>query len=63
MGKPAGWGYRLDNDREAGTTAVTVLLTRAAPADGSRRISPRPAARAIGASARFCPTRLATRRG
>ncbi|MGW1871254.1 hypothetical protein ACWCPS_37670 [Streptomyces mauvecolor] len=39
IGKLAGWGYHLDTDREAGITAVTVLLTRAALTDGGRRIS------------------------
>ncbi|MFI6475279.1 hypothetical protein ACIBL5_34080 [Streptomyces sp. NPDC050516] len=39
IGKLAEWGYRLDSDREANITAVTVLLARAALTDGGRRIS------------------------
>lgn len=33
------WGYRLDHEREADITALTVLLARAALTDGGRRIS------------------------
>ncbi|WP_406503158.1 hypothetical protein [Streptomyces sp. NBC_00212] len=39
VGKLAEWGYRVDADKEAGITAVTVLLARAALSDGGSRIS------------------------
>jgi hypothetical protein len=39
IGKLAEWGYTLTADQKADVTAVTVLLARAALADGGRRIS------------------------